>query len=64
MHVFLKEFLLFHSFWSSLLVFKLSVHTDRGKGVVKQKAYRYEQGEGRGLKTAKNVQTSFMDDPQ
>ena len=52
----------FQSFYSSLFVFQLSVGTDRGRGVVKQKADR--RGQGReGLKTGKNVRTSFMDDP-
>ena len=36
----------------------------QGKGADKQKANRRRQGEGRGLKTGKNVRTSPMDDPK
>ena len=45
---------------SSLTIFQLSVRTDRGTRVVKQKGDRCGQGDGRGLKTGKNVRASFM----
>ena len=34
---------------------------DRESAVIKQKGDRHGQGEGGGLKTSKNVWTSFMD---
>ena len=63
MDVFSKEVLFFHSNCSSLNVFQLTVHADRGRGFIKQKADRLGQEEGGGLKTGKNVRRSFMDDP-
>ena len=46
MHVFFKEFLFLHCFCSSIVVFQLSVRTDRVREVVEQKADRHGQGEG------------------
>ena len=43
MHVFFKDFFILHSFCSSLFIFQLSVHMDRG-GVVKQKVDREREG--------------------
>ena len=63
---FSKEYLFFHSFCSSLRVFQLSVRTDRERGLltfIKHKADRCRHGDGGGLKTDKNLRTSFMDDP-
>ena len=40
MHVFSKEFLLSHSFFSYLIVFHLIVRADKRMGVVKQRSDR------------------------
>ena len=65
MHVFFIEFLFFHVFPEFLQLFiclPTQFRHRQGRGVVKQKADR--RGQGReGLKTGKNVRTSFMDDP-
>ena len=53
MHVFFEDILFFHHFCSSLTVFQLSVHIDRG--AVEQKVDRHGQGEGGGLRAGKNV---------
>jgi len=63
MHNFFKDFLIYHSFCNSLTNFRLSVHTDRGRGAVKQKGNK--RGQGReGLNTSKNVRTYFIDEPK
>ena len=49
-------------FCNSLIVSN-SVSVWTGEGAVKQKVDRYGQGEGRGLKTSRSLQTSFMGDP-
>ena len=63
MNVFFKK-LYFSIVFAALYLSSNSVSTPIGEGVVKQKADMHGQGEGgRGLKTGKNVRTSFMDDP-
>ena len=41
---------------------KFKKNYGQGERVVKQKADKREQGEGGGLKTGKDVRTTFMDD--
>ena len=62
MHVFFKKFLFSHSFYSSLFVFHLGVCTDRGGGFQAKSGLAWTGGE-RGVKTGKNLQTSYMDGP-
>ena len=53
---------LFHIFCSTLIVIQLSVYTDRGREVVKQKVNMHGKGEGGELKSGRNVRTSYLDD--
>ena len=55
-----SKVLLFNTFCSSLFVFQLSVHKEKGKDLVKQRVDR--SGKRRGLKIGKDVRTSFIDD--
>jgi len=52
MYVFFKEFLFFHSFCSSLLIFQLSVRTDNGRGLLSKK----QTDAGRGREGVENWQ--------
>ena len=61
-YILFKEFLIFHSCCSSLFFVQLSVRKDRRRGLLSKSGQAWPRG-ARGLKTGKNVRTSFMDGP-
>ena len=62
MHVFFKEFLLFIAL-AALCMSSNSMSARTGRGGCLAKGRQVWTGEGRGLKTSKNVRKSCIDDP-
>ena len=62
-HVFFTEYIFFHSFLQLLIVFKLSISTDRWMGFVIQKVNRRGQGEGGGYELAEICEHPFWMTP-